>query len=717
MIETLMTRVREYLPAERLGVIEDAYRYAEDAHRGQTRMSGEPFIEHPLQTAVALADLKMDAHGLAAALLHDVVEDLDDIALEDIRQRFGEEITQLVDGVTKFTEAEYAASGSVNTPLAARAQAETIRKMLMAMAEDIRVVLIKLADRLHNMRTIEFMSPPKRIEKSQETLDIYAPLAHRLGIWEMKWQLEDMAFRQLDPEGYREISERLNSTRTSREAYIHNALSILQSRLSDAGIVADVVGRPKHIYSIHTKIAKYAAQNKSVDDIHDLFALRVLVDSIQDCYGALGIIHTQWHPVPGEFDDYIANPKDNLYQSIHTTVVAEDGHPLEIQVRTREMHQLAEYGVAAHWLYKEGKVGDDSFERKMVWLRQILEWQRDVAGAEEFVDALKADIFQNQVFVYTPLGELKELPAGSTPLDFAFRIHSDLIFRCIGAKVNGKLVSLSYQLKNGDTCQILTSKTVRGPSLDWLNEDLGYVNTRSARAKVRQWFKRQERSVNTQRGRDLYQRHIRRLTTQQDQQVASMMGIGRLEDFLAALGDGSITVAQVVNKLSSREKDAEAEVRHQQELGLPISPSTGIQVMGVGDLLTSMARCCNPINGDEIVGFITRTKGVTIHRRSCPNIQNEDEPERLVPVSWGETEVKYPVRIQVKSMDRVGLLRDVTSVVSGENVNIASCVSEEYDNVSIITLTLHVSGINQLSRLFFKLESVKGVMNVTRSNL
>ena len=717
MIETLMSRAREYLPAERLTVVEDAYRYAEDAHRGQTRKSGEPFIEHPLQTAVALADLKMDAHGLAAALLHDVVEDRDDIALDDIRQLFGEEITQLVDGVTKFSEAEYVASGSVNTPQATGAQAETIRKMLMAMAEDIRVVLIKLADRLHNMRTIEYLTPAKRMEKSQETLDIYAPLAHRLGIWEMKWQLEDMAFRQLDPEGYKEISERLNSTRTSREAYIHNALSILQSRLTEAGVVADVVGRPKHIYSIHNKIAKYASQNKSVDDIHDLFALRVLVDTMQDCYGALGIIHTQWHPVPGEFDDYIANPKDNLYQSIHTTVIAEDGHPLEIQVRTREMHQLAEYGVAAHWLYKEGKAGDDSFEQKMVWLRQILEWQRDVAGAEEFVDALKADIFQNQVFVYTPLGEIKELPAGSTPLDFAFRIHSDLIFRCIGAKVNGKLVSLSYQLRNGDTCQILTSKTVRGPSLDWLNEDLGYVRTRSARAKVRQWFKRQERSVNTQRGRDLYQRHIRRLTTQQDQQVASMMGIGKLEDFLAALGEGAISVAQVVNKLSSREKEAEVEVRHQQELGLPISPSTGIQVMGVGDLLTSMARCCNPINGDEIVGFITRTKGVTIHRRNCPNIQNEDEPERLVPVSWGETEVKYPVRIQVKSMDRVGLLRDATSVVSGENVNIASCVSEEYDNVSIITLTLHVSGINQLSRLFFRLESVKGVMNVTRSNL
>ena len=717
MIETLMSRVREYLPAERLGVVEDAYRYAEDAHRGQSRKSGEPFIEHPLQTAVALADLKMDANGLAAALLHDVVEDRDDIALDDIRQRFGEEITQLVDGVTKFTEAEYVASGSVNAPQTAHAQAETIRKMLMAMAEDIRVVLIKLADRLHNMRTIEYMTPSKRIEKSQETLDIYAPLAHRLGMWEMKWQLEDMAFRQLDPDGYKEVSERLNTTRTSREAYIHNARGILQNRLNEVGIKAEVVGRPKHIYSIHNKIAKYASENKSVDDIHDLFALRVVVDTVRDCYGALGTIHTEWHPVPGEFDDYIANPKDNLYQSIHTTVIAEDAHPLEIQVRTRDMHQLAEYGVAAHWLYKEGKAGDDPFEQKMVWLRQILEWQRDVAGAEEFVDALKADIFQNQVFVYTPLGELKELPAGSTPLDFAYRVHSDLIFRCIGAKVNGKLVSLSYQLKNGDTCQILTSKTVRGPSLDWLNEDLGYVKTGGARAKVRQWFKRQERSVNTQRGRDLYQRHIRRLTTAQDQQVAAMMGIGKLEDFLAALGDGSLTVAQVVNKLSSREKDAEAEVRQQQELGLPISPSTGIQVMGVGDLLTSMARCCNPINGDEIVGFITRTRGVTIHRRSCPNIQNEDEPERLVPVSWGETEVKYPVRIQVRSIDRVGLLRDVTSMVSGENVNIASCVSEEYDNVSIITLTLHVSGINQLSRLFFKLESVKGVMNVTRSNL
>ncbi len=716
MLETLMFKAREYISPDRLDVVEDAYRYAEEAHLGQRRKSGDPFIEHPLQTALALADLKMDPDGLAAALLHDVVEDSDQIVVEDIRERFGDEIAQLVDGVTKFTEAESVASGNIGGTQGAQTQAETIRKMLMAMAQDIRVVLIKLADRLHNMQTIEYLSLAKRLEKSQETLDIYAPLAHRLGIWELKWQLEDLAFHQLHPEEYKSISQRLNFTRRAREEYILNAKNSLQSRLSDAGIQAEVVGRPKHIYSIHNKIAKYASQNKTVDDIHDLFALRVLVDSVPDCYGALGIIHTRWHPVPGEFDDYIANPKDNLYQSIHTTVIAEDGHPIEIQVRTHQMHRLAEYGVAAHWLYKEGADGDDAFEQKMVWLRQILEWQRDMAEAEEFVDALKGDVFQNQVFVYTPLGELKELPSGSTPLDFAYRIHSDLIFRCIGAKVNGKLVSLTYQLRNGDTCQILTSKTVRGPSLDWLNEDLGYVRTGSARAKVRQWFKRQERSVNMQRGRDLYQRHIRRLTTAQDQQVAAMMGISKVDDFLAALGDGSISVSQVVNKLSTTDKEAEEEVRNQQELGLPISPSTGIEVMGVGDLLTSMARCCNPINGDEIIGFITRTRGVTVHLRSCPNILHEDEPERLVPVTWGETEVKYPVRIQVRSIDRVGLLRDVTSLVSEENVNIASCVSEEYDNVSIITLTLYVSGINQLSRLFFKLESVKGVMSVTRNN-
>ena len=718
MLETLLMKAREYLPEERLGVVENAFHYAAEAHSGQVRKSGEPFLEHPFQTAIVLADLKLDPDALAAGLLHDVVEDSPDVLIEDIQSRFGDDVARLVDGVTKFTEAELAVAGTAGTQQATRAQAETIRKMLMAMAEDIRVVLIKLADRLHNMRTIQHLPEAKRMEKAQETLDIYAPLAHRLGIWEIKWELEDMSFQQLNPTEYKDISQRLNVRREERETYIASARAILEADLAKASVRADVFGRPKHLYSIYNKIGKYARQNKTVDDINDLFALRVLVDSVAGCYAALGVIHSRWHPVPGEFDDYIANPKDNMYQSIHTTVIAEDGHPVEIQVRTHEMHQLAEYGVAAHWLYKEDTGGGDPFEQKMVWLRQIMEWQRDVAEAEDFVESLKTDIFQNQVFVYTPLGELKELPNGSTPLDFAFRVHSDLIFRCIGAKVNQKLVPLTYQLKNGDTCQILTSKTVRGPSLDWLNGDLGYIRTNSARARVRQWFKRQERSVNIQRGRDLYNRHIRRLTTAPDDQVAGMMGIAGVDDFLAALGDGSISVTQVVNKLSSREKGAaEEEVHRQQELGLPISPSTGIEVLGVGDLLMSMARCCNPINGDEIIGYITRFRGVTVHRRTCPNILHEDEPERLVPVSWGKTEVKYPVRIQVRAMDRVGLLRDVTFVVSGENVNIASCVSEEYDGVSIITLTLHVSGIDQLSRLFFKLEAISAVMTVTRSTV
>ena len=715
MLETLMSKAREYAPSDKITIIEKAYQYAEDAHRGQMRKSGEPFITHPLETALLLADLKLDADALAAALLHDVVEDSEDILVEDIKDQFGEEISRLVDGVTKLTEAELVASGRNTDALAGHTQAETIRKMMMAMARDIRVVLIKLADRLHNMSTIQYLPPAKRIEKAQETLLIYAPLAHRLGIWEMKWQLEDMSFQQTNPQEYKVISKILNSKRAEREEYIRDAVDILKKNMDRAHIDAEVLGRPKHIYSIHNKIAKYEFQNKTIDDIHDLFALRVLVNSVQDCYTALGIIHTLWRPVPGGFDDYIANPKDNMYQSIHTTVIAERGHPVEIQIRTYEMHHVAEYGVAAHWLYKEGKPADETFEHKMVRVRQVVEWQRDLS--EDFVGSLRTDIFQNQVFVYTPIGELKELPEGSTPLDFAFSIHTELIFRCIGAKVNGKLVPLTYQLKNGDTCQILTSKTVRGPSLDWLNEDLGYVRTSSARAKVRQWFRRQERFVNIQRGRDLYQRHIRRLTTLQDERVASMMGIASVESFLAALGDGSISVGQVVNKLSTREEEAEAQVRRQQELGRPISPSSGIQVLGVGDLLTSMARCCNPISGDEIIGYITRIKGVTVHRRNCPNIVNEDEPERLVSVSWGKTEVKYPVRIQVRSMDRVGLLRDVTSLVSGENVNIASCVSEEYDDTSIITLTVHVSGIDQLSRLFFKLEAVNGVTSVTRSNL
>ena len=716
MFDVLLAKAREYVPKDKLDKLADAFEFAENAHNGQVRKSGEPFIAHPVQTALLLADLRLDADALTAALLHDVVEDNDSIEIVDVERQFGPEVARLVDGVTKLTNAELGTANRTASPQDGHAQAETIRKMLMAMAEDIRVVLIKLADRLHNMRTINHLAPDKRIAKAQETLDIYAPLAHRLGIWEIKWQLEDLALQQLEPEVYKSISERLKAKRGQREEYALRVQGILEGELDAAGVRAEVTGRAKHIYSIHKKTARYNAENKTIDDIYDLFALRVLVDDVNACYSALGVVHNLWHPLPGQFDDYIANPKDNLYQSIHTTVLGEGGNPIEVQVRTHDMHSVAEYGVAAHWLYKEANATDAQFEEKMTWLRQLLEWQRDVSEAEEFVESFKTDIFQNQVFVYTPNGDLKELPAGSTSLDFAFRIHSDLIFRCIGAKVNGKLVPLTYQLRNGDTVQILTSNTVRKPSLDWLNQEAGYIKTASARARVRNWFKRQERSANLQRGRDLYQKQLKRLTTTiSDSDVAEMMGIAKVEDFFAALGDGSVSVAQVVQKLSRKEKEGVVEIKEAAPLPTAM-PSSAIEVLGVGDLLTSMARCCHPIHGDEIIGYITRSRGVTVHRRSCPNVVHESEKERLVQVDWGETQTLYPVRIQVEAWDRVGLLGDITSLVSDERVNIASCVSEEYAEMSVITLTVHVSGIDQLSRLFIKLEAVKSVLGVTRAS-
>lgn len=716
MFEALLAKAREYVPPDKLEKISDAYQFAENAHNGQVRMSGEPFIAHPVQTALLLADLKLDADALTAALLHDVVEDNDSVKVADLERLFGAEVARLVDGVTKLTNAELGTAGRMAGPSQNHTQAETIRKMLMAMAEDIRVVLIKLADRLHNMRTIQHLSLEKRIEKARETLDIYAPLAHRLGIWEIKWQLEDLALQQLDLDAYKTISGMLSAKRDQREDYTRRVQGILQSELENVGIRAEVTGRAKHIYSIHKKTARYDAENKTIDDIYDLFALRVLVGNVNDCYSALGAIHNLWHPLPGQFDDYIANPKDNLYQSIHTTVIGENGNPIEVQIRTHNMHSVAEYGVAAHWLYKEDGATDTQFEQKMTWLRQLLDWQRDVSEAEEFVESFKTDMFRNQVFIYTPNGDLKELPAGATPLDFAFRIHSDLIFRCIGAKINGKLVPLTYQLRNGDTVQILTSKTVRGPSLDWLNQEAGYIRTASARARVRAWFKQQERSSNLQRGRDLYHKQLKRLTNNiSDTDVAEMMGIAKTNDLFTALGDGSISINQVVQKLSRKEKEDVAEIEEATPLPKAL-PSSAVEVLGVGDLLMSMARCCHPIHGDEIIGYITRSRGVTIHRRNCPNILQESEKERLVQVDWGNTQTLYHVRIQVKAWDRVGLLGDITSLLSEERVNIASCVSEEFDETSVITLALHVSGIDQLSRLFIRLEGVKSVQDVTRTS-
>ena len=715
-METLLAKIRDYLPEEKISVVEDAYQFAERAHSGQLRRSGEPFIEHPIQTALLLADLKLDANALAAALLHDVLEDCD-VCSEELEDRFGGEIAKLVDGVTKLTQAELLSEerSQLQRPQNSDrfAEAATIRKMIVAMAEDIRVVLIKLADRLHNMRTLNFLSSERQIAIAQETLDIYSPLAHRLGIWELKWRLEDLSFQYLNPAAYRELSNLLNSKRQEREEYVYRVQTALSAELDAAGIEAEVTGRPKHFYSIHKKIQKYAEQNKTFGEIYDLFALRVLVNQVRDCYSALGVVHSMWRPIPGQFDDYIANPKDNLYRALHTTVLCEDACPVEVQVRTHEFHNVAEYGVAAHWLYKEVSFTDVQFEEKMTWLRQLLEWQRDVSGAEEFVESFKTDVFKNQVFVYTPKGDLKELPAGSTPLDFAYRIHTDVGNSCIGGKVNGKLVPLQYQVQNGDTVEILTSKTMRGPSLDWLNANLGYVNTTSARAKIRSWFNRQERAINIQRGKDIYQKQVRRLivgTT--DEEAVKLMKLDNLDDFFAELGNGGITPAQVVAKLSENTEQMEKLPRMEVQSS---GPSSGVQVLGVGDLLTRMARCCSPILGDKITGYITRSRGVTVHRAACPNVTSETEIERLVPVDWGRKQTLYPVRIRLQAFDRVGLLRDTTSLVSEERVNIAACVSEEFEDISIISLTVYVESIDQLSRLFAKLEGVRGVISVTRT--
>ena len=721
MVDTLLEKARTYLPADRLGIIDRAYRYAADAHEGQVRRSGEPFIEHPLQTALYLAELRLDANALAAGLLHDVVEDCD-VCLEEIEDEFGKEIAGLVDGVTKLTQAEVDFEEGKNGFVLRDSdvdlqQAASLRKMLVAMASDVRVVLIKLADRLHNMRTLQALSPYRRRAIAKETLEIFAPLAHRLGIWEVKWRLEDLAFQHLNNGAYQEISGMLNAKRQEREEYIEGVRSLLQSELDNAGVTAEVTGRPKHIYSIHKKTEKYRRQNLGVDDIHDLFALRVLVESVNDCYLALGVVHSNWRPLPGQFDDYIANPKDNLYKSLHTTVLCIDAHPVEVQIRTQEMHRLAEYGVAAHWLYKEGRTSDVEFEEKMTWVRQLLDWQRDVNGSHEFVESFKMDIFKNQVYVYTPKGDLKELPAGATPLDFAFRIHTDIGHRCIGAKVNGKLVALTYTLQNGDTVEIMTSKAVRGPSLDWLNPNLGYLNSNSARAKVRQWFNRQERRANIERGKDIFRRQLRRLNlAMTDEELSTILGFSSTDEFMVALGGGEITVEQVVDRIANQGIPPDSDF--EKIYSVPVSsPASGIEVLGVGDLLTRMANCCTPILGDSIVGYITRTRGVTVHRRNCPNIIAERETERLIPVGWSKAHELHPVRVRLEAQDRVGLLRDITSLVSEEGVNIASCVSEEEKDVSIISLTVYVDGISQLNRLFSKMESVRGVIGVSRARV
>jgi len=710
----LYEKIKEYLPPEKIAVVEDAYNYAVKAHEGQVRKSGEPYLEHPLHVALTLADLQLDTSSLAAALLHDVLENCG-IPVSEIEAEFGPEVAKLVDGTTKLGRLTLQAPGEV-TQRGGRTtreqQAENLRKMLVAMAEDLRVVFIKLADRLHNMQTLDALSREKQRSIAQETAEVYAPLAHRLGIWELKWQLEDLSFRYLEPGKYRQVAALVAGRRTQRESFITQVIQILSQEFERAGLNADVSGRPKHIYSIYQKMEKYTALGKDFDDIHDLLALRVLVNSIPDCYSALGLIHNLWHPMPEQFDDFIANPKPNGYQSLHTTVMCQGTIPLEIQIRTYQMHRIAEYGVASHWRYKEGEKKDMQFEERISWLRQLVEWHRELSGAEEFLESVKTDIFNDQVFVYTPKGEIKDLPNGSTPLDFAYRVHTDLGHRCIGAKVNGRLVPFNYQLKNGDVVEIMATKGERGPSRDWLNPVLGYIKTSHAREKIRQWFKKQERTENVERGRELLEKMMRQLSIKfmEREKLASLFKYDNIEDFYVAIGSGDINTQQIAMKLAAQQEQPKIT-----EITPPRHTTSAVKVRGVENLLTQLAKCCHPVPGDKIVGYITRSRGVTVHRQDCHNVVHEDEKDRLVPVEWGETDSLYPVQIQVQAIDRVGLMRDISTLVAEEKINISAVSLTNNDDGSIsIFFSLEAANLAQLSRLLVKVEGIRGVTSATR---
>jgi len=703
----LIEKTKEYLPPEKVALVEAAYKFALNAHKGQVRKSGDPYLDHPLQTATTLAELQLDAATLAAALLHDVPEDCG-VPLTEIEAKFGPEVSKLVDGVTKLGKLSLRRGEASKR----ESQAQNLRKMLIAMAEDLRVVFIKLADRLHNMHTLSALSPEKRRSIAQETLEIYAPLAHRLGIWQIKWQLEDLSFRYLEPRQYHKVARLIATRRTQREAFINEITETLKRELNKAEIKAEIIGRPKHIYSIYNKMNRYAAQGRDFNDIHDLFAVRVLVDTIPDCYKALGTIHNLWHPLPEEISDFIANPKDNGYQSLHTTILYQGTTLLEIQIRTYSMHRTADFGVAAHWRYKEGANQDTEFEDKITWLRQLIDWQSEL-GSEEFLESLKTEVFIDQVFVYTPKGEIKALPKGATPLDFAYRIHTELGHRCVGAKVNGRLVPLNYELKNSEIIDIMTAKAGKAPSLDWLNPDLGFVKTSHAREKIRQWFKKQERTQNIERGKQTLERELKRLdiTISNIEETARIFNCESADDFLAAIGYGGITPHQLALKLAIEPEEIPTiskTVRTEK------TTTAGIQVLGVGDLLTQLARCCNPLPGDHIIGYITRSQGITVHRKDCINAINVEDKKRLIEVSWGEVQEVYPVDIQIDAWDRVGLLRDITTVIAEVKVNIASMNTTYHNEITSTFATVEIANMAQLTQLLSKIQGVRGIISATR---
>ena len=687
-------------------MVKRAYERAASAHTGQHRLSGEDYVNHPMEVAAILADLELDAETIAAALLHDTVEDTA-LTAEEVEQEFGPEVAHLVEGVTKL--------GRISLRSDQQQQAENIRKMMVAMAEDLRVVLIKLADRLHNMRTLDPLPDLKRRKISRETLDIYAPLAHRLGIGQVKWELEDLAFRYLEPEAYDEVAKRIFRKRNEREAVVSDLREILARELESVGIRAEITGRPKHIYSVWQKMTR---ENKDFTEIYDLSAIRVQVDSVRDCYGVLGVVHSLWKPVPGRFKDYVAMPKSNGYQSLHTTVITHTGEPIEIQIRTHEMHRIAEVGVAAHWAYKEGGK-DTNFDQKLSWLRSLLEWQNEVGDAESFLDTVKVDLFQDEVYVFTPKGDVLNLPADSTPVDFAYRIHTEVGHRCIGAKANGRMVPLDYPLKNGEIVEILTSKAPHGPSRDWLN----FVKSASAKERIRKWFKSQRREENVAKGRDLLDKELHRMhrVNLADLPDAKLLEISNLhkynaiDDFLAAIGYGDLSPHSVVMRMALTTDAADGDLR-----SIPlipnVQPTPRVLVRGEKGILTKIAPCCQPVPGDAIVGYTTRGRGVTVHRADCVNAINAQDRARVVPVDWdAEATHLYPVDIKIEAWDRQGLLRDIATVVAENRVNMSALEVHVYDDkTAVVSATVEIDSLAQLSRVMEKLEGVKDVHTVAR---
>ena len=722
-VEDLIRRIRKYHPEDDMDLVRRAYQYAEKAHEHQKRKSGEPYFSHPCAVAVILTDLMLDATTIAAGLLHDCVEDVDGVTQETIRQEFGQEVELLVDGVTKLSQLNFASREE--------AQAETLRKMFLAMAKDIRVVLIKLADRLHNMRTLKYQKPERQIPIARETLDIYAPLAHRMGVYTIKWELEDLSLRYIDPEGYQELVRLVGMKREERERLIADVSQQLSVRLREAGIKAEITGRPKHFYSIYKKMK---TQNKTFDQINDLIALRVLVNTQQDCYFVLGVVHTMWPQVPGRFKDYISMPKANMYQSLHTTVVNQ-GKPFEVQIRTFDMHRTAEYGIAAHWRYKEGRANENELDQKLSWLRRILDWQSDVRDPGEFGELAKVDLFADEVFVFTPKGDVISLPRGATPLDFAYRIHSAVGNRCIGAKVNGRIVPLAAQLQTGDFVEVMTSANSHGPSRDWLN----IVKTSEAKAKIRAWLKKEQRDVNIPLGKDMLEKEAKRLGYTMSQLlkgdapaiIEKRFSAQTLDDIYAMVGFGGLSCAQVVNRLvdeykkNNKAEEAAAAIAaavkeepQQPQRKQHQSSSNGVIVKGESGMLVRFARCCNPLPGDKIVGYITRGRGVSVHRADCVSLKDPDvEKDRMIEVEWEAqgTDASYEAEIRLITYNRTGLLAEISVMLAAQNVPVSAISGHAYkESTYIFHVSIIIKDTAQLNRIIRELKKWPDVIEVDR---